>query len=115
MGKIVYLSEEQLSTLVTAGTITANNQTVTYSADDIYLTPGGSSSGLSDIGWDGTNKKIIKMHGNTSTQVVSFKAGNNITLTPSSNSLEIAASLPTLTNVSFTNTTSTNSEYPVEP
>lgn len=37
--KIVYLSEAQKNELFTYGTITSNNTTITYSADDLYVTP----------------------------------------------------------------------------
>lgn len=39
LSKIVYLSEAQYNTLKTNGTITVGNTTITYSADDLYLTP----------------------------------------------------------------------------
>lgn len=37
--QIVYLSEEQLETLIADGSITVGNQTVEYDDDDIYVTP----------------------------------------------------------------------------
>ena len=39
LGKVVYLSEAEYNTLVTNGTITKNNVTVTYSQNDLYITP----------------------------------------------------------------------------
>ena len=39
LSKIVYLSEAQYNTLKTNGTITVGGTTITYSADDLYLTP----------------------------------------------------------------------------
>lgn len=38
--KIVYLSEVQKNELFTNGTITVNGQTITYSDNDLYVTPG---------------------------------------------------------------------------
>lgn len=39
LGKIVYLSEAQASELFANGSITVDGSTITYSADDLYLTP----------------------------------------------------------------------------
>ena len=39
LGTVVYLSEAQYQTLLTNGTITVGGVTVTYSANDIYVTP----------------------------------------------------------------------------
>lgn len=39
LGKIVYLSEAQLATLIANGTITVDGKTVVYSENDIYMTP----------------------------------------------------------------------------
>ena len=41
--KIVYLSEAQKNTLFTTGTVTSNGVTITYSPDDIYVTPDNST------------------------------------------------------------------------
>ena len=37
--RIVYLTEANYSTLVKNGTVSANGQTVTYSNNDLYITP----------------------------------------------------------------------------
>ena len=37
--KVVYLSDEDYNTLITDGSVTVNGTTITYSTDDIYLTP----------------------------------------------------------------------------
>lgn len=39
LGKVVYLTEAQKNTLFSAGTITVDGVTVTYSANDLYVTP----------------------------------------------------------------------------
>lgn len=39
LSKIVYLSEAQYNTLKTNGSITVGGTTITYSSDDLYLTP----------------------------------------------------------------------------
>ena len=41
LGKIVYLTNAQFQTLVTDGSITVGGVTVTYSANDMYVTPSG--------------------------------------------------------------------------
>lgn len=43
LNKIVYLTEAQLATLIHDGSITVGGQTVTYNANDIYMTPGTAS------------------------------------------------------------------------
>lgn len=43
LGKIVYLSEAQAQTLFAAGTVTAGGVTITYDANDLYITPDGGS------------------------------------------------------------------------
>ena len=37
--KITYLSQAQYDTLVTNGSLTVNKTTITYNADDLYVTP----------------------------------------------------------------------------
>lgn len=44
LGKVVYLTEEQLDTLKTDGTITSNGNTVTFSENDLYVTNDSHSS-----------------------------------------------------------------------
>ena len=39
LGKIVYLSEEQKNELFLTGTVTSNGVTITYNANDLYVTP----------------------------------------------------------------------------
>ena len=39
LGKIVYLSEAQKDELFANGTVTSNGTTITYSANDLYVTP----------------------------------------------------------------------------
>lgn len=39
LGKIVYLTDSQLATMMHDGSITVDGQTITYSENDIYMTP----------------------------------------------------------------------------
>ena len=43
LGKVVYLSEAQKATLFSTGTVTSNGTTITYSPNDLYITPDISS------------------------------------------------------------------------
>lgn len=47
--KIVYLTEAQAQTLFTNGTITVDDVTVTYSADDLYVTPASPAAEVSVV------------------------------------------------------------------
>lgn len=47
--KIVYLTEAQLQTLFSQGTITVGSTTVTYSADDLYVTPASPAAEVSIV------------------------------------------------------------------
>ena len=49
LGKIVYLTEAQLTTLTTNGTITVNGQTIVYNQNDIYMTPDSDSKTWGNI------------------------------------------------------------------
>ena len=44
LGKVVYLTETQLDTLKTNGTITSGGKTVTFSENDLYVTDDSHSS-----------------------------------------------------------------------
>lgn len=44
LGKIVYLTEAQKNELFNFGSVTSNNRTITYSPNDLYVTPDGSVS-----------------------------------------------------------------------
>lgn len=39
LGKIIYLTESQLATLILDGSITVDDKTIVYSENDIYMTP----------------------------------------------------------------------------
>ena len=43
LGKIVYLSEAQAQTLFSAGSVTVDGVTITYDANDLYITPDGGN------------------------------------------------------------------------
>lgn len=45
--RIVYLTEAQKNTLFTTGSVTVNGTTITYSANDLYVTPDGDISSVS--------------------------------------------------------------------
>jgi len=47
--KIVYLTEAQAQTLFANGTITVDGVTVTYSADDLYVTPASPAAEVSIV------------------------------------------------------------------
>ena len=47
LGKIVYLSEAQLQTLFTNGSVTSGNTTITYSENDLYVTPASPAAEVS--------------------------------------------------------------------
>jgi hypothetical protein len=47
--KIVYLTDAQAQELFTNGTITVGSVTVTYSADDLYVTPASSAAEVSVV------------------------------------------------------------------
>lgn len=51
--KVVYLTEAQAQTLFTNGTITVDGVTVTYSADDLYVTP--QDAPVTDVQVNGTS------------------------------------------------------------
>lgn len=51
--QIVYLSEAQYQTLVTNGSITVSGQTITYNANNIYVTP--QTAPVTDVEIDGTS------------------------------------------------------------
>ena len=52
LGRIVYLSEEQKNTLFSSGSVTSDGTTVTYSDNDLYITPDTS---ISDVQVNGTS------------------------------------------------------------
>lgn len=49
LGKVVYLSEAQLQTLFTNGSITVGQTTVTYSQNDLYVTPASPAAEVSVV------------------------------------------------------------------
>ena len=46
LNRIIYLSEADYQTLINAGTITKEGRTITYNANDIYITPDASADKL---------------------------------------------------------------------
>ena len=49
LGKVVYLTDAQYQTLVTTGTITVGGVTVTYSQNDLYVTPASPAAEVSVV------------------------------------------------------------------
>lgn len=49
MNNVVYLTEQQLQTLISDGTITVGGNTITYSPNDLYVTPALSRMRTSDL------------------------------------------------------------------
>ncbi len=72
LGKIVYLSAEQKDTLFANGSVTVGGTTITYSANDLYLTPETGVSSVASVDYDSTNKKITKTVGSSTSDVVSI-------------------------------------------
>ena len=69
LGKIVYLSEAQLQTLLSSGSITSNGTTVVYSENDLYITPDAGNILVSP---NGTRYRLkVANDGTLSTEAVS--------------------------------------------
>ena len=49
LGKVVYLTDAQYQTLITNGTITVGGVTVTYSQNDLYVTPASPAAEVSVV------------------------------------------------------------------
>lgn len=49
LGKVVYLSEAQLQELFTNGSVTSGGVTVTYSENDLYVTPASPAAEVSVV------------------------------------------------------------------
>ena len=49
LGKVVYLTQAQYETLISAGTITVGGVTVTYSQNDLYVTPASPAAEVSVV------------------------------------------------------------------
>lgn len=47
--KVVYLSSEDYNTLITDGSVTIDGTTITYSTDDIYLTPDNTAEKFAEL------------------------------------------------------------------
>ena len=75
LGKVVYLTEAQKETLFSEGTVTVDGTTVTYSANDLYLTPTDSKvnkSGDTITGILNLTSNLVKVrdYGSTATSIV---------------------------------------------
>ena len=58
LGKIVYLSEAQLQTLFTNGSVTSGNTTITYSENDLYVTPASPAAEVSVLSPSGNTHTL---------------------------------------------------------
>lgn len=105
--------------LVTTGEkYTWNNKQDALVFNTAYNSSTNKVATMSDVGvtsvtttWDDTNKKITQSINNgTASDILEFEAGSNITLTPASGKLTIAAS-NTDTEVTQTETNSDNKNY----
>ena len=71
LGKVVYLTEAQKETLFSEGTVTVDGTTVTYSANDLYLTPtdnkvnksGDTMTGRLDISMSSPRVRFLTTNG----------------------------------------------------
>ena len=92
-----------ITTVTTSGNgnaitaISASNGAITATKGSTFLTSHQDISGKADksatvstLAWDSTNKKITKTINGTTSDVVSFAAGSNVTLTGASGQLTIA-------------------------
>ena len=78
------------SGIIDLGTVITQHQDISGKAD--------LASTVTNISYDSTNRKIKKTIGSTTSDVLEFSAGSNITLTPSSGKLTIAATDTTYSN-----------------
>ena len=118
---IVYISNENYETLVTNGSVTVNGTTITYDANDLYITPEESLPTLTigNITYDGTEPKTVTLEdlgGSAGGSVeyrpinvngtpildssegtaLNLKNGSNVTITGNaSGDVSIAANIPT--------------------
>ena len=66
-----------------------------FGADIVINTGGGGGGGALDaIGWNGSAKAVTQTISGTTSPVVTFLAGSNVTLTGTNNSLTVAATIP---------------------
>lgn len=78
LGKVVYLTDAQYSTLVANGTITVGQTTVTYSDNDLYVTP--AQTGTVYVSGDVAYVVDISTAGQVT--VVTPASGTTFTLAP---------------------------------
>lgn len=101
-GNVTFTATNTVTTVTTNGSgnaitaISASNGAITATKGTTFLTSHQDISGKADksatvstVAWDSTNKKITKTINGSSTDVVQFVAGDNITLTGASGKLTI--------------------------
>lgn len=101
-GNVTFTATNTVTTVTTSGNgnaitaISASNGAITATKGTTFLTSHQDISGKADksatvstVAWDSTNKKITKTINGSSTDVVQFAAGSNITLTGASGKLTI--------------------------
>ena len=82
--KIVYLSKAQYTELITNNTITVDGVTITYNADDIYITPQGEP--VTDVQVNGTS---ITSNGVANIPIVNGNNPGVITINPAYSGLRM--------------------------
>lgn len=93
LGKIVYLTEAQKEILFSQGSITVGTTTITYSADDLYITTdgvlpvSGGGTGLSSIGTAG---QVLKV--NSGATALEWGTASTVSTSVSNGILTIATS-----------------------
>ena len=78
LGKVVYLTDAQYQTLVTNGSITVGGVTVTYSENDLYVTPAQTGG----VYVSGNTAYVVDVSTVGQVTVVTPASGNTFTLAP---------------------------------
>jgi hypothetical protein len=78
LGKVVYLTDTQYNTLVTNGTITVGQTTITYSDNDLYVTPAETGT----VYVSGNTAYVVDVSTVGQVTVVTPASGTTFTLAP---------------------------------
>lgn len=78
LGKVVYLTDTQYNTLVTNGTITVGQTTITYSDNDLYVTPAETGT----VYVSGNTAYVVDVSTVGQVTVVTPSSGTTFTLAP---------------------------------
>lgn len=123
--RIVYLSNTEYATLLSEGTITKNGRTLTYNANDLYITPENTDENTTYTFTDGTNSfTVTSSDGDIQTVNITPSIANNITGSGTNNYIakfsgtntltagpQLGSSTTTFLNNSGTWTTPTDTTY----